>query len=154
MKKAITLIMALMLTTGLYSCSDKEDDEPQLSTAKEVAGSYTGLMEATVMGTDLTFENVDVRITVADDSHVDIAIASFGNPPMVLPEININKVAVSGMDGLFVLATTQFSGVSTDGKTYSGTIQGSSVDTLILNMELNYGAMPMPLICKYAASKK
>lgn len=154
MKKAKLLMMGLLLSLSLSACSGKDDDEPQLPAANEVAGSYSGVMEATAMGTNLTFEDVDVRITAADDSHVDVAIASFGNPPMVLPDINIDKVPVSGENGNFTFAATQFSGVSPDGKNYSGTIQGSSADILVLNIELNYGAMPMPLICRYTATKK
>lgn len=154
MKTAKILMMALIMTLGLSSCSDNEKDEPQQPAANEIAGSYTGTMTGTAMGTDLTFDNVDVRITAADDSHVDIAIASFGNPPMVLPEIFIGNVPVSGAEGNFALAATQFSGTSPDGKNYSGTIQGTSKGELVLNMELNYGNMPMPLVCKYTANKK
>lgn len=154
MKIALKLAMALAIAMGLNACSDKKQDEPQQPAANEVSGTYTGIMAATAMGTDLTFENVEMRIVAADDSHVNITVASFGNPPMTLPEINIRNLTVTGSEGNYALAETQFSSTSPDGKKYSGTIRGTYNGSLVLNMELSYGAMPMPLACRYEGTKK
>lgn len=152
MKQISIFITAILTAISLNSCSDNDDNQPQMPAAKEIAGCYTGSMAATVMGSDLNFENVDVEITAVDESHVEITIAPFGNAPMVLPEINIKNVAVAGSNGLYALDATEFSGSSPDGKNYSGTIQGSFHNGLTLNMELHYGSMPYPMICKYNAS--
>lgn len=153
MKKTLNLIMALTLSLSFFSCTDKENDEPKNPVANEVAATYSGTMTATAMGTDLTFENVEVNLSVADDSHVNVAVGAFGNPPMQLPEITINDVAVSKTETGYALATTQFEGTSSEGKNYSGTLSGRYENCLELTMELHYGNMPMPMVCKYVAYK-
>lgn len=152
MKQISIFIAAILATISLSSCSDNDDNQQLMPAAEEIAGCYTGSMVANVMGSDLNFENVDVVIAAADESHVEITIASFGNPPMVLPEINIKNVSVAQSGESYALAETEFSGCSPDGKNYSGTIQGSFHNGLTLNMELHYGSMPYPMICKYNAS--
>lgn len=144
------MLAAVLLCAGLAACSDK-DEEPTVPTAKEVAGSYTGNMMCTAMGADMSFDDVDVTITATDDSHVTVIIASFGNPPMQLPQLIIDGVSVSGVNGNYSLANTQFSGTASDGKNYSGTLKGTLASTLELQMNLQYGNMPVPLVCSYSA---
>lgn len=152
MKNLIAIAAALLLSLNLLSCSDKEDAPENGSTAEKIAGTYNGSIQASAMGQDLNFDDVKVDVTSVSDNAVDISFASFGNPPMVLPEIVIKDVEVAGSEGAYSLASTEFSGTSTDGKSYSGTIRGYVDSRLNLQMELHYGAMPMPLICSYTGT--
>ena len=96
-----------------------------------------------------------VVVKATDDATVSVTLSSFGNPPMRVPEISITGVKVSGTDVTYTLAPTQFSGTTSDGKAYSGTLQGNfAANTITVKFNLQYGAMPMPMICSFTASKK
>ena len=62
MKKITTLFASMMLfaglTTAFTSCSDDDNNEPEIPAAKSVAGTYTGDMSCTVMGSESTFEDM------------------------------------------------------------------------------------------------
>lgn len=154
MKKLFTFITSLALLFGAVSCSDSKNNEPETPAAKKIEGTYTGKMVGTAMGSELSFENVNVTVTAASDSRVNVKIASFGNPPMLLPDIVVPDVKVSEADGVCTLAPTEFSGTSPDGKNYSGTLQGKVDASFDLQMEIHYGAMPFPLMCTYTAPLK
>lgn len=148
------LCMSVMATLTFSSCSD-EKDEPSTPAAKSVAGTYTADMTCSVMGSESVFENMTFTLTATDDTNVSMAIPSFGNPPMQVPDITITGIPVSGSDGTFALAATAFSGTTDAGRAYSGTVQGSFADnTLTVNLSLQYGSMPMPMICTFTAPKQ
>lgn len=151
-----TMILCLCCATTFTSCSDDDDDDaPALPAAKSIAGTYTDNMTCSVMGSESVFENVTFTLTATDDATLAIEISSFGEAPMQVPGISINNVAVSGIDGTYTLAATEFSGKTEAGKAYSGTIQGSFADnTLTVKFNLQYGAMPMPMICSFSSVKK
>lgn len=148
-----TMLISFGLVTTMTSCSDDED-EPATPAAREIAGSYNSDMTCSVMGQESIFEDQNVKVTAIDDNNVSITIASFGNPPMQLPEITITGVAVTGENGVYKIAETQFNGTAAGDKVYSGTIQGSFSDGKIsISFNLQYGAMPMPMICSFTAPK-
>lgn len=154
--KAIFAMLALSLglVTTLSSCSS-DDKEKTTPAAKSVEGTYNGNMTCSVMGQESDFEDMTFTIASTDDATVNVNISTFGNPPMQVPEIHITGVKVSGTDGKYVLAPTEFSGKTSEGKAYSGTLQGSYDNgTITIQFNLQYGAMPMPMICKFSASKK
>lgn len=158
MKKIGSIFAAIALCVGLVatmtSCTEKKD-EPAVPAAKSVEGTYTGDMSCSVMGDDSVFEDMTFTVTSTDDATVSVRISSFGNPPMRVPETNIPRVKVSGTDGKYTLATTEFSGTTDAGKAYSGTLQGSfENDKITIRFNLQYGAMPMPMICSFTAPKK
>ena len=158
MKTITTLFASMMLFAGLTaaftSCSD-EKYEPEIPAAKSVAGTYTGDMSCTVMGSESTFENMTFTVTATDDATVTVKIPTFGNPPMQVPEIDIQGVKVSGSEGTYSLASTEFRGSTDAGREYSGTVQGAFADnTLTRRFSLQYGAMPMPMICAFSAPKQ
>lgn len=148
-----TMMLCLGILTTVSSCSDN-NDEPTILAAKKIEGTYTGDMTCSVMGNESTFENMTIIITASDDVLVSVTISEFGEPPMEMPSIIIPGIKVSGSDGIYNLATTEFIG-DNNGKKYSGSAQGSFADkTLTFRFNLQYGAMPMPIICSFTASQK
>lgn len=149
---AVTVLAACAMFT---SCSDDDKNEPETPAATAITGSYTGDMTCSVMGSESTFEDLTVTIAATDDATVSITLSSFGEPPMQVPEITITGVKVSGSDATYSIAESRFSGTTPSGRAYSGTTKGSVVDNnLTLNLQLQYGAMPMPMICTFKAPKK
>lgn len=150
-----TMMVCLSMATVMTSCSDDDKDEPALPAAKSIEGTYTGDMTCSVMGSESVFENLTYTVTAVSDATVRIAIPSFGNPPMQLPQITIEDIAVTGSDGKYQLTAKSFSGTTPDGKAYSGEIKGSSeTGILTVQFSLKYGAMPMAMICSFSAPKK
>lgn len=159
MKKITTLFASMMLFAGLTaaftSCSDDDNNEPEIPAAKSVAGTYTGDMSCTVMGDESTFEDMTFTVTATDDATVTVKIPTFGNPPMQVPAFDIQGVKVFGTDGTYSLADTDFQGTTAAGREFSGTLQGSFTDqNLTIRFSLNYGAMPMPMSCAFSAPKQ
>lgn len=147
--------MTLLLTAFAACSEDNKNDGPGAPAAKSVAGSYTGDMTCSVMGDESVFEDLTFEMEATDDATVSVTIPSFGEPPMKMPSMTVADVAVSGTDGFYTLASTEFKGTTADGKSYSGILTGNSENrTLTLRFNLNYGAMPMPLICTFTANKK
>lgn len=148
--------MALLASgASLLSCSDNNDDKPATPAAKEITGTYKGDMTSSVMGSESVFEDMTVTVAAPDAATATLTISSFGNPPMQIPGITISGVKVSGEDGVYTLTTTAFSGQADSGTTYSGTAKGSYADgTIDIQFSLQYGAMPMPLICSFAGKKE
>lgn len=149
-----TLALCASLATTFTSCSNAKDDEPVTPAANSVAGTYYGNLTSTVMGNESLFENMNVVLTAIDDASVTVKISEFGEAPMNMPSIVVAGVKVNESDSSYSLAATEFNGTSDTGKQYSGTLQGSSAgDVLNVQFTLNYGAMPMPLICSFTGSK-
>lgn len=149
-----TMVLLLSVSALAISCSDSNEDEPETPAAKSVEGTYSGDMTCSVMGDESTFEDMTFTLTAVDDATVDIAISSFGNPPMQVPGFTVSGVKVAGTDGKYALAPTEFSGETETGRAFSGTAQGSFDDnTLTVKFSLQYGAMPMPMICSFTAPK-
>lgn len=152
---AAMAVTVLATCAMLTSCSDDDKNEPATPAATAITGSYTGDMTCSVMGSESIFEDLTVTIAATDDATVSITLGSFGEPPMQVPEITITGVKVTGTDGTYAIAESQFSGTTSSGRAYSGTTKGSVVDSnLTLNLQLQYGAMPMPMICTFKAPKK
>lgn len=151
---AMLLCLSLICSVSFVSCDSKKD-EPAVPAAKSAAGEYNNNMTVTVMGSESVFENVTYTLVATSDNKVDVQISAFGNPPMQVPAFTIKDVEVSGTNGKYTLAETKFSGTTDAGKAYSGTLAGTVADnTLTANMSLQYGAMPMPMICSFTATKK
>lgn len=150
-----TLILCMGVVATFASCSDDDDNETGLPAANSVTGSYDGDMTCSVMGSESVFEQVTFTVAAVNESTVTVTIPSFGNPPMQVPEVKVTGVKVVGADGTYSLAPTEFSGTTDAGKTYSGTLRGSFAgNTLTVQFNLQYGAMPMPMICTFTAPKK
>lgn len=149
----MTLIVSLFLTAAFASCGDDNDD-PDTPAAKEIAGTYKGNMDCTVMSSTQTFEDKTVVITATSDSEVSVKLDSFGEAPMALPSITVDKLKVTGNDGIYSVDATQFKGTTPEGKEYSGTIRVAYTNGVItIDFQLQYGAMPMPMICSFTSRK-
>lgn len=148
-----TMMAFISLTAAFSSCSD-DKDTPDTPAAKSIAGTYMGDMTCSVMGSESVFENMTFEVKATDDAAVSVTVSEFGEPPMKLPSIMIEDIRVTGSDGKYTLAPTQFKG-NVNGKSYSGTAQGSYSDNkFTFQFNLQYGAMPMPMICSFTAPKK
>lgn len=149
-----TMIAALSLLS-LSSCSDSKDDEPAQPAAKAIEGTYTGDLDCSVMGSVSTFEDAVFSISATDDATVTIVLPPFGEAPMQMPAITVTGIKVSETDGTATLATTEDSGQTDSGKSYTCTVSGTVSDkTLDIKFNLQYGAMPMPMICSSTATKQ
>lgn len=149
----LTLIVSLFMATAFTACGD-DDDEPSTPAAKEIAGTYLGDIDCTVMSATETFEDKTVVITATSDSEVSITLDSFGTAPMLLPSIKVDHLKVTGNDGIYSVASSNFEGTTSDGKKYSGTIQAKYTNgVIVIDFKLQYGMMPMPMICKFTSSK-
>lgn len=156
LKSILATMMALLSLISFNSCSDKEEGEPVATpAAKSVAGTYHGDMTCSVMGQESIFDDMTFNVTSTDDATVSIEISSFGNPPMQVPAITVPDVKVAGSDGKYSLANTAFNGEMSNGKTYSGSLDGSyESDQITIRFNLQYGSMPMPMICSFTAPKQ
>lgn len=102
------MMLCIGLSTGFTSCSDNEEDQPAAPAAKSVEGAYLGDMTCSVMGSESTFEDMTFTLAATDDATVSLTMSSFGEPPMQVPEITIPDIKVSGENGTYTLATTNF----------------------------------------------
>lgn len=158
----ITAMMLALLTmcVTFTACGDDDDDkQATVAAADIVAGSYNDDMTCTVMGSTDTYEDVDFTLTKVTDGTVNIVLPGFGTPPMQLPSITLEGVKVTGSDGTATIAEQVFSGkiVNASGaeKAYTCTISGSYANgKLTLNYSLQYGNMPMAMVCKFEGTKK
>lgn len=154
-KTLLVPALALLALVSFPSCSDDKDQPEATPAAKSVAGTYRGDMTCSVMGQESTFADVTFTVSAKDDTTVDIAMPEFGEPPMKVPAISVADVKVTGTDGTYTLASTTFSGTLPNGKNYSGTLQGDyASDKMTIRFNLQYGAMPMPMICSFTAPKQ
>lgn len=160
MKKFKTIFATMILSMGLVasftSCSGNDDNnDPDEPAAQSIAGTYSGNMTCTVMDSEEEYENMSYVITATDDATVSIILPGFGTPPMQLPDVTLTDLKVTGKDGAYTIAATEFSGTSDQGKAYSGDIKGSFANnTLTLEYRLQYGAMPMSMYCSFSAPKE
>ena len=115
-------MVPVVLTTFL-SCSD-EKDEPAVPAAKTIQGTYAGDLECTVMGSSSIFENKTFTINATDESTVSVVLPAFGEAPMALPSITLTGVKVTEANGVVTLATTEVSGQTDAGKSYTCTFSG------------------------------
>lgn len=160
-KSVLATMLAVLSLVSFNSCSDKEENEPVLdeptavSTAKDVAGTYKGDMTCSVMGQESIFEDMTFTVRATDDTTVSVEISTFGNPPMQVPAITVTGVKVSETSGTYTLTSTDFKGEMSNGKSYSGTLDGDyESSTITVRFNLQYGSMPMPMICSFTAPKQ
>lgn len=153
-KQFAALLPLVFFVTAAASCSD-DDDAPAAPAAKEIAGTYNGDLTCSVMGSESVFENKTFVVTATSDSEVSVKIDAFGEAPMALPSITVDKLKVTGADGIYAVDATTFSGTTEAGKQYSGTIKLAYTNgVVVIDFQLQYGAMPMPIICTFTSGKK
>ena len=154
MKIFLASFVAFAYAMSMSSCSD-DKDTPASPAAEKIQGSYMGDLECSVMGNVSTFEGKNFSITTVDESTVTVTLPQFGESPMDMPSIKVTGVRVTESEGVVTMATTEVNGVSDTGKSYTCTFTGFvDGETLNIKYNLQYGAMPMPLICNATAIKQ
>lgn len=149
-------LFALFAIIAIASCSDNNDEPGITSTAsaKSVEGVYIGDLDCSVMGSTDTFADLSFSIVATSDDTVTITLPAFGETPMELPSITVPDIKVTETDRGTALTTTEVSGTTDTGRNYTCTLSGEFSDDIFnVKFNLQYGAMPMPLICTAKASK-
>lgn len=158
-KFSFAAMMVAMLTMYVAFTSCSNDDDPvAVAAASEVAETYVDSLQLTVMGSTSTYKDLEVKVEVANDETVNIILPAYGEGRMALPSLTIPAVKVAGSDNNYVFGVTDYkSSVEVNGATkeFTMTLQGTYVaGKLTLNYTLVYGTMPMPMVCKFVATKK
>lgn len=156
MKFMAMIIAAATMTIGFTSCDD--DDEPEVPAADQLAGSYTGNLSISVMGSESSDEATMV-ITKITDTTVSLTIPAAGSGMMSLPSLTVSDIPVtkSTVNKIDVLTATLelASGtitVSDKQKSYNFTdiaIAKSGTD-VVITYTLQYGTMPMAMTCSFS----
>lgn len=158
-KFSFATMMVAMLTMCVAFTSCSSDDDPvAVAAASKVAGTYVDSLQLTVMGSTSTYKDLEVKVEVANEETVNIILPAYGEGRMALPSLTIPAVKVAGSDNNYAFGVTDYkSSVEVNGATkeFTMTLQGTYVaGKLTLNYTLVYGTMPMPMVCKFVATKK
>lgn len=158
-KFSFATMMVAMLTMCVAFTSCSSDDDPMaVAAASDVAGTYVDSLQLTVMGSTSTYKDLEVKVEAASDETVNIILPAYGEGRMALPSLTIPAVKVAGSNNNYAFGVTDYkSSVEVNGATkeFTMTLQGTYVaGKLTLNYTLVYGTMPMPMVCKFVATKK
>lgn len=152
--KSLSSVLILLTLTFSFTFCSKDNNPDETPAAKEIAGEYTNIMNVNVMGNKSIFSDVTFTLTAISDNKVRISVSEFGEDPMAIPAMDICEAKVVGKDGNYVIEETAFENVNSANKKYSGTLAGNyTSNKLNLNINLTYGAMPMPMICTFSSPK-
>lgn len=153
-KTIFAAIVAVASMLSLTSCGSDDNDAPKTPAAKSIAGTYSGDLSCSVMGQVSDYEDLTFTVTATSDSKVSIQLPAFGEAPMDLPSITAEDLEVTETDDTYTITQKEIKGTTSNGKEYTLIIAGSCRNsTLTLNYNLQYGKMPMPLICSVTAPK-
>lgn len=154
---ATMMVAMLTMCVAFTSCSN-DDDPVAVAAASEVAGTYVDSLQLTVMGSTSTYKDLEVKVEAANEETVNIILPAYGEGRMALPSLTIPAVKVAGSNNNYAFGVTDYkSSVEVNGvtKEFTMTLQGTYVaGKLTLNYTLVYGTMPMPMVCKFVATKK
>lgn len=154
--KKIKTMMAMMLAlvsmcVAFSACSSSSDDSKQADAAA-IAGTYVGNLSCTVSTSTSTVENASFIIEKVDDSHVNVTLPAFGEAPMALPSIKVEKLSVTESNGTYSIPESTFDQtikVNGNDKNISNTAIKATVKDgkLTINFSMKYGSMPFSMIC-------
>lgn len=153
----MVMMLALVSMCVAFSSCSSDDDPVAVAAAKEIADTYTGSLNMTVMGTASTYDNLTMKIEAVDDATVKVTLPACGEGMMALPALEVPAVKVSGSNGAYAFSQESYAGtITVNGaeKNYTVTLQGTLRDnTLTVNYSVQYGKMPMPMIGKFVCTK-
>ena len=156
-KTMMVMMLALVSMCVAFSSCSSDDDPVAVAAAKEIADTYTGSLDMTVMGEASTYDNLTMKIEAVDDATVKVTLPACGEGMMALPALEIPAVKVSGSNGAYAFSQESYAGtITVNGaeKNYTVTLQGTLRDnTLTVNYSVQYGKMPMPMIAKFVCTK-
>lgn len=159
MKKFKTMMAMMLVLVSMcvaFSSCSSDDDPVAVAAAKEIAGTYTGSLDMTVMGTASTYDNL-TKIEAVDDATVKVTLPACGEGMMALPALEVPAVKASGSNGAYAFSQENYAGtITVNGaeKKYTVTLHGTLKDkTLTVNYSVQYGKKPMPMIGKFVCTK-
>lgn len=156
-KTMMVMMLALVSMCVAFSSCSSDDDPVAVAAAKEIADTYTGSLDMTVMGEASTYDNLTMKIEAVDDATVKVTLPACGEGMMALPALEVPAVKVSGSNGAYAFSQESYAGtITVNGaeKNYTITLQGTLRDnTLTVNYSVQYGKMPMPMIAKFVCTK-
>lgn len=157
-KTMMAMMLALVSMCVAFSSCSSDDDDNNAGGAKEIADTYTGSLDMTVMGDASTYDNLTMKIEAVDDATVKVTLPACGEGMMALPALEVPAVKVSGSNGAYAFAKENYAGtVTVNGaeKKYTVTsLQGTLKDkTLTVNYSVQYGKMPGSMIAKFVCTK-
>lgn len=156
-KTMMAMMLALVSMCVAFSSCSSDDDPVAVAAAKEIAGTYTGSLGMTVMGTASTYDNLTMKIEAVDDATVKVTLPACGEGMMALPALEVPAVKASGSNGAYAFSQENYAGtITVNGaeKKYTVTLRGTLKDkTLTVNYSVQYGKMPMPMIGKFVCTK-
>lgn len=133
MKKNLLLLFALVCSISLFTaCSD--DDDPVVPKASDLAGTYTGTLTLTLMGSSTAMPDpVSIDVVAEDDNHVTVSLSNFELTEGVPLNIEVDKCAVAWNDNVASLSGSKelsldlFPGMPLP-TTVTGTVNGSEIN--------------------------
>mgnify|MGYP000180514791 FL=1 len=156
-KTMMAMMLALVSMCVAFSSCSSDDDPVAVAASKEIAGTYTGSLDMTVMGTASTYDNLTMKIEAVDDATVKVTLPACGEGMMALPALEVPAVKASGSNGAYAFSQENYAGtITVNGaeKKYTVTLYGTLKDkTLTVNYSVQYGKMPMPMIGKFVCTK-
>lgn len=156
-KTMMAMMLALVSMCVAFSSCSSDDDPVAVAASKEIAGTYTGSWDMTVMGTASTYDNLTMKIEAVDDATVKVTLPACGEGMMALPALEVPAVKASGSNGAYAFSQENYAGtITVNGaeKKYTVTLHGTLKDkTLTVNYSVQYGKMPMPMIGKFVCTK-
>lgn len=156
-KTMMAMMLALVSMCVAFSSCSSDDDPVAVPAAKEIAGTYTGSLDMTVMGTASTYDNLTMKIEAVDDATVKVTLPACGEGMMALPALEVPAVKASGSNGAYAFSQENYAGtITVNGaeKKYTVTLHGTLKDkTLTVNYSVQYGKMPMPMIGRFVCTK-
>lgn len=153
------MIAAVAVCVGFVSCGD--DDEETIAVAQTLAGSYSGELSTTVMGSE-SKDNATYEIKKIDDTHVSMTTPAAGSGMMALPSITLDNIPVttSNKNGSEVVSASidKVSGsITVNGAeksyTFSDVVIVNSGNKVSIAYSLQYGKMPVAMICSFVGNK-
>lgn len=153
------MIAAVVVCVGFESCGD--DDDETIAVAQTLAGSYSGELSTTVMGSE-SKDNATYEIKKIDDTHVSMTTPAAGSGMMALPSITLDNIPVttSNKNGSEVVSASidKVSGsITVNGAeksyTFSDVVIVNSGNKVSIAYSLQYGKMPVAMICSFVGNK-
>lgn len=159
-KIAFMMFAATAVCLGFTSCGD-DDDNSTASNAETLAGTYSGDLTITVMGSTSESEG-DYVVTKVDDSHVSLTTPAAGSGAMALPALTVENIPVESVtvEGVtaYKASISEYSGtITVDGAEKAYTFKNLAIvktgDNVAIAYSLQYGKMPMAMACTFTNKK-
>ena len=112
-KTMMAMMLALVSMCVAFSSCSSDDDPVAVAAAKEIAGTYTGSLNMTVMGEASTYDNLTMKIEAVDDATVKVTLPACGEGMMALPALEVPAVKASGSNGAYAFSQENYAGTIT-----------------------------------------